>query len=112
MRIIRIFLICAFMAGGACCPCFSSEQAEGQEVSTISGKLIAIDWIGSVVVVRIKLPGGIYDEMTYHVSRDTKITKGVQSLTFGELHEQDRVTIEYFNQRFQGLHAIHIMVLS
>ncbi|MFH1189896.1 MAG: hypothetical protein V1682_04330 [Candidatus Omnitrophota bacterium] len=92
--------------------CYSAEEAEGQDVSTMSGKVIAIDWVSSEIVVRIQLPGGIHDELTFHVSRDTKITKGLHSLTFGELHEQDRVTIEYFNKRFKGLHAIHITVAS
>ena len=36
----------------------------------------------------------------------------VAEQAFGELHEQDHVTIEYFNKRFQGLHAIHIIVAS
>jgi hypothetical protein len=109
---MKILIICALMLTTACLPGYCAEVAEGQEVSTASGKIVATDWVGSFVVVRIKFPGDVYDEMTFHVSRDTKITKGSSSLTFGELHDQERVTIEYFNKRFQGLHAIHITVTT
>jgi hypothetical protein len=108
----KVIILCALMVFAAFGPCYSAEEAEGQEVSTMSGKLVAMDWVNSTIVVKIKLPGGLADEMTYHISRSTKITKGTSTLSFGELHEQDRVTIEYFNQRFQGLHAIHVTVAS
>ena len=110
MLAIKIFLLGFLLVAVPLRASYCSEQAQKQEVSTVSGRIAVVNWVGSSFTIRIIFLGSIADEMVFNISRDTKITKGGYSLTLGELQVQDYVTIEYLDQSFQGLSAMRIMV--
>lgn len=112
MFVAKIFIFCLLLVIIPCQSCYCSEEAQEQEVLAVSGRIVAVDWVGATLTLRLIFPGGISDEMIFQVSANTKITKGGYSLILGELQMQDRVTIEYLNKRFQGLQAVNIMVAS
>lgn len=110
---IAIFIFCVLFLVGFSRPGYCAGKAQGQEILTATGgKIIALDWLKSTLTIRINFLGNLHDEMTLFVSPDTKITKGNHALTFGELQIQDHVKVEYSDQHFRGLEAIHIIVLT
>ena len=110
MLAIKIFLLGFLLVAVPLRASYCSEQAQKQEVSTVSGRIAVVNWVGSSLTIRIIFLGSIADEMVFNISRDTQITKGGYSLVLGELQVQDYVTIEYFDQSFQGLLATRITV--
>ncbi len=90
-------------------PCCAQEEDQNKNCSfmKLQGKIVAINWVGSTIVVR---DSQSRDQITFLVSRETRITKGTDSISLSDLNIQDQVTIEYCDARFLGLKALSVTV--
>jgi hypothetical protein len=73
----------------------------------LQGKIVAINWVGSTIVVRDIQSR---DQITFLVSSETRITKGTDTISLSDLNIQDQVTIEYCDAHFLGLKALSVTV--
>ena len=90
-------------------PCCAQEGSQDKSCSfmKLQGRIIAINWVGSTIVVENIQSS---DQITFFVPRETKITKGANTITLSDLNVQDQVTIEYCDSHFVGLKALTISV--
>jgi Fe-S cluster assembly scaffold protein SufB len=73
----------------------------------LQGTIVAINWVGSTIVVRdIQTT----DQITFLVTRETRVTKGMHTISLSDLNVQDRVTIEYCDVHLVGLKALSVTV--
>lgn len=108
-----IFIFVFFMIG-------FSVFAHAQNVpaiattATIKGSVAEIDWVAGRVVVRTYDFDNELDEITFYVTRDTKITKRGSTVFLSDLQQSDAVTVVYESKAnsFSGLPAIAITVTN
>ena len=99
-------MACVFAPAVSC----RAQDATGADTCVfmkLQGKIVAIDWVGSTIVVKDKDNS---DEVTFLVSRESKITRGADTISFSDLNIEDQVTIEYCDSHFAGLKALNITV--
>jgi len=93
------------------CPAFCQDNSSDQQIQTVKGKIVDIDWVGSKMVVRWYDPQELgMDEITFVVSRQTRITKGTSEITLSDLIRENSVTVQYYDRGFSGLAAVSIKV--
>lgn len=105
--ILCVCIIACACAGKITCYAQEKDQSKSCNFMKLQGKIVAIDWVGSFIVVRdIRST----DQITFLVPRETKITKGSNTISLSDLHVQDQVTIEYCDAHFVGLKALSVTV--
>ena len=97
--VASLFISCHAMA--------QQVQPQPCDFKTASGRVVAIDWVGSTLIVDI---GG--DEISLVVSRDTTFKKGIYQISFSEINQSDNVTVKYYDCGFAGLKATSVTVSS
>lgn len=76
---------------------------------TVSGIVVDLDWVKSVITVRYYDPiSGNPDEINITVSSDTKITKGTNTIYISDILQSDPVTVVYYDDGLGGLKAKRI----
>jgi hypothetical protein len=100
------------MAGAAAfTPCYCQDEA----MHTVRGRVIAIDWVASIVVLQWfnsteELSG---DRLSVSVSYQTKIFKDAHLIGLTELKVSDHVIIRYYKEPPAGeSKAVSIIVLA
>jgi hypothetical protein len=94
---------------------FAASSGYGQEgcvsnsLNIVKGRVVDTDWVAGKLIVRID---DAYhpDQVIFLITRDTKITKGVETISFADILQTDYVTVQYFNNAFAGLRAEAIEV--
>ena len=86
------------------------DQAQEEKINHVSGIISDIDWVAGKFTIRTINESGNADEITFIISRDTQITKGTSTIGFSDINLTDSVTVEYSNDSFAGLKAMHITV--
>jgi hypothetical protein len=90
--------------------CYAQDQSENKEIKTISGTVRQLDWVGSVIIVRcLNVSSSNYDETTFYVTDDTKISRGINTVTLSAIEQGDEVTVDYYDDSFRGLVATRIV---
>jgi len=75
---------------------FAQEKAKPQVIS-VSGEVVSVDLVKSEVVVK-HLKDAVtktYENITFSVAPETKITKGDATLKLSDLKAGDNVTVNY-----------------
>ena len=95
---MKLALVCLAVVGlvGVAVPVFAQEKAEPQ-VTSVSGKIVSVDLVKSEVVVKqLKdVLTGTYENTTFAVVPETKMTKGDVTLKLSDLKAGDKVTVKY-----------------
>jgi hypothetical protein len=104
--ILVILITTGLSATGYCQDSAGREQGE-----VIQGTVVALDWVGSAMTVRWVQPyNNHYDEMTFFMPDNVKITKGTEQIAFSDINEGDKVTVYYYNASPGPLTAINVLV--
>ncbi len=113
MRAGTKFLFVSLLGVSLAFTAYAQAASDHVDVKTIEGRIVALDWVASVIVVRwFGSPGEGYgpDEVTIHVNDDTRITKGAQDISLADINVDDRVSVSFYRDSFAGLQAIRIVV--
>ncbi len=97
MRLIRLILVFIFLLVSVPLPCnWAIDEPASQK--NVSGLLIDLDWVSSTITVLYFDPfSGNQDEIDITVTHDTKITRGVDTISFSDLEQSDPVTVVYYD---------------
>ncbi|MFZ5800271.1 MAG: hypothetical protein ACOY3D_02700 [Candidatus Omnitrophota bacterium] len=78
---------------------------------TLKGNVVSVDWVGSLICVRwYDQTNNVFDQMLFKVRRNAQILKGIYNIFLSDIHQQDRVAIEYYDNGLAGLVATRIEV--
>jgi len=98
VKVMKLALVCLVVVGlvGVAVPVFAQEKAEPQ-VTSVSGEIVSVALVKSEVVVKqLKdVLTGTYENTTFAVVPETKITKGDATLKLSDLKAGDKVTVKY-----------------
>lgn len=89
----------------------AQEAGLEQEIRVLKGQVAQIRWVTSTLVARW-LDGSRFDEMTLIVEKGAKIYKNGKTVTLSSLNHGDQVTVEYYDDVFEGLKAVKISVVG
>ncbi|MCM8792518.1 MAG: hypothetical protein NC826_05210 [Candidatus Omnitrophica bacterium] len=95
---MKFAVVCLAVVGlvGMAVPVFAQKKSEPQ-VTSVSGEVVSVDRVKSEVVVK-QLKDAItstYENTTFKVASETKITKGDATLKLSDLKAGDKVTVKY-----------------
>ena len=98
VKVMKFALVCLAVVGlvGVAVPVFAQEKTEPQ-VTSVSGEVVSVDLVKSEVVVKqLKdVVASTYENTTFKVAPETKITKGDATLKLSDLKAGDKVTVKY-----------------
>lgn len=94
--IVFVLSAVACMATFAYC----QEGVENRQLSTVSGALANIDFVGSTIIVKTDS-----EQMAFSVPDDAMITRGTEKIGLVDLEENDPVTIRYYSSS-SGQYAV------
>ncbi|HOW36200.1 MAG TPA: hypothetical protein PL155_07290 [Candidatus Omnitrophota bacterium] len=97
---------------GLAAPCpVNAQIPERPKTKIVTGAVVDSDWVGSKIVVKwYDDLQDAYDELTVIVPDDALITKGVDTISFTDIHQDDKVKVEYYSDSFSGLKAARVTV--
>lgn len=104
---ITVFLF--FVAAHPYCACAQQDQARSCVTKSVAGKVVEVDWVASVLVVKWLGANG-YDELAISVPEDARITRGAEKVDFGDVELSDDVYIQYRDCGPAGLKAMTVNV--
>ena len=106
-RIMSIFAL--FFMATAYGWAFDDDQGQ----KTISGTVVDIDWVKSVITVRYAEPfSGNTDEIDIIVPSDAKIMNGTETELLSDIEQSDQVAVTYYDDGVSGLKAKKIADLN
>jgi len=96
IKLVVIFLVVVGVAAGVAVPVYSQEKAEQSAVTSVSGEVVSVDLVKSIVVVKqLKDPvASTYEDVTVSVSPETKVLKGDATLKLSDLKVGDKVKVK------------------
>jgi len=98
VKVMRLALVCLAVVGlvGIVLPVYA-QQAAKEKAKSVSGEVVSVDLIKSEVVVK-QLKDAVtstYENATFVIAPETKITKGDVTLKLSDLKAGDKVTVKY-----------------
>jgi hypothetical protein len=98
VKVMKFALVCLAVLGlvGIVLPVYAQGAAE-EKVTSVSGEVVSVDLVKSEVVVKqlTDAVASTYENTTFKVAPETKITKGDATLKFSDLKAGDKVTVKY-----------------
>jgi len=98
VKAMKLALVCLAVLGlvGVALPVYAQGAAQ-EKITSVSGEVVSVDLVKSEVVVRhLKdVATNIYENITFSVAPETKITKGDATLKLSDLKAGDKVTVKY-----------------
>lgn len=98
VKVMKLALVCLAVIGmvGVAVPVFAQGAAEEKAIS-VSGEVVSVDLVKSEVVVKqLKdVVTSTYENTTFVVAPETKITKGDAILKLSDLKASDKVAVKY-----------------
>ena len=86
---------------------------DGQSQKTISGTVVDIDWVKSIITVNYSDPiTGNADEIDIIVPDEAKIMNGTETKLLSDIEQSDPVTVTYYDDGVSGLKAKRIADLN
>ena len=76
----------------------------------IKGKVKDIDWVAGKFMAKTD-DFGKSDEITFMVTKDSVITKGTDNITFSGVNIEDNVKVDYIQESFLDLKAVHVTII-
>lgn len=99
VKALKIALVCLAAVGlvGLVVPVFAQEKTEPPQVTSVSGELVSLDLVKPEVVVKQLKDAATstYENTTFKVAPEIKITKGDATLKLADLKAGDKVTVKY-----------------
>ena len=97
VKLMKLALLCLAVFGlvWVAVPIFAQEKAEPQ-VTSVSGEVVSVNLVKSEMVVK-QLKDAVtstYENTTFAVATETKITKGNVTLKLSDLKAGDKVTVK------------------
>ncbi|MBU4376323.1 MAG: hypothetical protein KKD29_02460 [Candidatus Omnitrophica bacterium] len=91
---------------------YCAVQPPKKDMKTLNGEIVTKDTVAQTIEVRwLRDPVGRgYDQTTFLVSEEAKITDGIEGIGFEELDMGDKVIIVYYEDPFGELVATRITV--
>jgi len=87
------------------------DDDQGQK--TISGTVVDIDWVKSIITVNYSDPfSGNADEIDIIVPSEAKIMIGTETKSLSDIEQSDSVTVIYYDDGVSGLKAKRITDLN
>jgi len=83
-----------------------------QNQKTLSGKIVDVDRVGSMITVRYFNAAGVADEINIMVPDATKIVNGDKIKSLCDIDQLDPVMVTYYDDGLNGLKAISISDLN
>lgn len=102
VTICWVLLLCVSSVG------FAQETSK---MRVLKGQVVQVRWVTSTLVVRW-LDGSRFDEMAFIVEKGAKIYKSGKTIPLSSLNHGDQVTVEYYEDGFEGLKAVKITVVG
>lgn len=110
MRILRLLGIGILFLTMVVC---GSVNALAQEKTTVSGSVVDVDWIKSILTISYLDPfSGSTDEINIIVPDDAQITRGTTEISLSDILQSDPVNVTYYDDGVSGLKAIKIADLN
>ena len=112
---IAVVLFVTLAEAATLTPCYCQDAHKDRTINTVRGKITAIDWVGSTIVIRWfngteELTG---EKLAFLVPRETIISKHAYPIGLAELKISDHVSIKYYRDSPSGeLKAVSIKVLE
>ncbi|MDD4981699.1 MAG: hypothetical protein WC293_01050 [Candidatus Omnitrophota bacterium] len=108
MCLLRLIFVLIFLSVFVPLPCnWAQDEAVSQK--TVSGIVIDLDWVSSIITVLYFDPfSGNQDEINITITHDTKITRGTEAISFSDLEQSDPVMVVYYDDGSQVLKAKRI----
>jgi hypothetical protein len=98
VRAMKFTVVCLAVIGmvGVALPVYAQGAAEEKAIS-VSGEVVSVDLVKSEVVVKQlkEVVTSTYENTTFSVAPETKITKGDAALKLSDLKAGDKVTVKY-----------------
>jgi hypothetical protein len=104
MRRSRIIILFVTVALALTLRSYCQDQPQ---IKTTKGNVCAIDWVKSVIVVRL-----FDDEIVIFVPDGAKIYRGTESISLADINIGDSVAVEYYNASPGPLRAISIVDMN
>ncbi|MFH1692023.1 MAG: hypothetical protein ABIC68_05600 [Candidatus Omnitrophota bacterium] len=108
MRKIIAVVICWALL--LCIGPVGSAQVTGR-MHVLKGQVAQLHWVTSTLVVRW-LDGSRFDETTFIVEKSAKIFRNGKAVTLSSLNHGDQITVEYYEDGFEGLKAVKISIIG
>lgn len=106
-RILFVSVAMLFLA--AAHPAYPQENQDAKEFKVLDGTVASVDWVGSTLVLRC-LVNGNFDEKTFYVNSQTKISKGGRGWGLSNINVGDHVKIQYYERKLNWPLAVDIEV--
>ncbi len=93
-------------------PGYCQDSGNVKQARVIDGAIVDVDWVGQTIVVRwLQTRGQVkYDEITIFVPENTRITKGLNTISLSDLNISDQVTVECYDSSPGPIKAASINV--
>ncbi|MFH0840101.1 MAG: hypothetical protein V1883_03690 [Candidatus Omnitrophota bacterium] len=112
MKKALIVIIVMLIGLASALPSHCAVQPPKKDMKTLAGEMVTKDSVAQTIEVRwLRDPVGRgYDQTTFLVSEEAKITNGIEDIGLEELNMGDKVIIIYYEDPFGELVAIAIAV--
>jgi len=92
--------------------CFSQEEESNRQIQSVTGNIVSTDWVAGLICVRWLQTDGTmgYDNLLISVPGDTKIYRGIGTLSLMDINISDTVTVKYYDDGLAGLKAVSITI--
>ncbi len=108
-KMIVVWLCCSALSFFNCR--VFAQVSNAPEIKILKGQVAKLHWVASTVVVRW-LDGTRYDELTFTVEKTAKIYRNGKAVSLASLNPGDQVTVEYYDDAFEGLKATKITIVG
>jgi len=109
-RILIIFLV---VLGLLQISVYCADQLAEKEIKTVTGDIGRVDWVVSIITVKLLDPvRNYYDEIIISVPDGAKITRGSENINLSDIEISDEVAVDYYDDPAGGLKAISIRDLN
>ena len=110
MRIVlAVSVFVLFFMAVAC----GRASADDAVLKTVSGKVIEVDSVKSMITVRYVDPvSGVSNELDIVVPEEAKIKNGTETESFLDIEQFDSITVTYYDDGANGLKAKEILELN
>ncbi len=88
-----ITVMIALIAAPSCC----EAEASDRQIKTLRGDVSSVDWVGGILVVKwLEEEFDAYQETTFMVPDDFKITQGTYTIGLADLEIGDSLIVTYY----------------
>lgn len=96
-RLMTIVLIIIGVVAFSAAPSYCETEASGRQLKTLHGEVSSVDWVGGMLVVKwLEEEFDAYQEITFMVPDEFKISKGAGTIGLADLEIGDNLVVTYY----------------